>query len=75
MDVRRELFWNSFGTTIEFEFDPAKSVADRRKHGIDFSDAQALWRDTHRIDVPAGTTDELRWMVIGLIGDGFSRRW
>lgn len=52
---------------LEFEFDPAKIVANRQKHGIDCSDAQALWRDTHRIEVPARTTDEPRWMVIGLI--------
>lgn len=49
----------------EFEFDPAKSAANLAKHGIDFDAAQAIWRDTHRIEVPARTTDEPRWMVIG----------
>lgn len=53
----------------EFEFDPAKSVANLDKHGIDFTEAQALWRDTHRIEVPARTTDEPRWMVIGQFSD------
>ena len=52
----------------EFEFDPAKSEANLLKHGIDFNEAQMLWRDTHRIEVPARTTDEPRWMVIGRIG-------
>jgi uncharacterized DUF497 family protein len=56
----------------EFEFDPAKSVANLAKHGIDFTAAQSIWRDTHRIEVPARTTDEQRWMVIGQIG---SRCW
>ena len=56
----------------EFEFDPAKSVANLAKHGIDFTAAQSIWRDTHRIEVPARTTDEPRWMVIGQI-DG--RYW
>ena len=51
----------------EFEFDPAKSEANLLKHGIDFTEAQTLWRDTHRIEVPARTTDEPRWMVIGQI--------
>jgi uncharacterized protein len=37
------------------------------KHGIDFAAAQSIWRDTHRIEVPARTTDEPRWMVIGQI--------
>ena len=52
---------------LGFEFDHTKSVANRDKHGIDFIDAQALWRDVHRIEVPARTTDEPRWMVIGQI--------
>jgi uncharacterized DUF497 family protein len=30
---------------MEFAFDPAKSAANLRKHGIDFLAAQALWRD------------------------------
>ncbi len=51
----------------EFEFDPAKSEANLLKHGIDFTEAQTLWRDTHRIEVPARTTDEPRWMVVGQI--------
>jgi len=49
---------------LEFEFDPAKSAANRAKHGIDFTAAQSIWRDTHRTEVPARTTDEPRWMVI-----------
>jgi uncharacterized DUF497 family protein len=53
---------------LEFEFDPAKSAANLVKHGIDFTEAQTLWRDAHRIEVPARTTDEPRWMVIGQIG-------
>ena len=52
---------------LEFEFDPAKSAANLVKHGIDFTAAQSIWRDTHRIEVPARTTDEPRWMVIGQI--------
>jgi uncharacterized DUF497 family protein len=34
-------------------FDPAKSAANKAKHGIDFIEAQALWLDMDRIDVPA----------------------
>jgi uncharacterized DUF497 family protein len=53
---------------LEFEFDPAKSTANLAKHGIDFTAAQSIWRDTNRIEVPARTTDEPRWIVIGKIG-------
>jgi len=52
---------------VEFEFDPAKSMSNKEKHGIDFAEAQALWRDSMRVEVPARTTDEPRWLVIGQI--------
>ncbi|HET9874482.1 MAG TPA: BrnT family toxin, partial [Mycobacterium sp.] len=52
---------------LEFEFEPVESAANLAKHGIDFTAAQSIWRDAHRIEVPARTTDEPRWMVIGQI--------
>jgi uncharacterized DUF497 family protein len=55
--------------TVEFEFDPRKSRSNRSKHGIDFVDAQALWEDPDLIEIPARTTDEPRFVVIGRIGD------
>ncbi len=55
-----------------FEFDPAKSASNKDKHGIDFEEAQALWLDPLRIEVPAKPTDEPRFMVIGRIGE---RHW
>jgi uncharacterized DUF497 family protein len=54
---------------MEFEFDPAKSASNLEKHGIDFGAVQASWRDVMRVDVPARTTDEPRWLVIGQIDD------
>lgn len=50
-----------------FEFDPGKSSANLLKHGIDFEGAQALRLDPDLIEVPARVSDELRWVVIGLI--------
>ena len=52
-----------------FEFDSGKSEANRRKHGIDFVAAQALWEDPDRLEVPARTQGEQRFMLIGRIGD------
>ncbi len=49
------------------EFDPDNSAANARKHGIDFVAAQQLWIDTDRIEIPARTLDESRWMVTGQI--------
>ena len=57
---------------MEFEFDPAKSEANKKKHGIDFVEAQLLWRDSMLLEIPARTSDEPRFFVIGKIGD---RHW
>ena len=54
---------------MNFEFDRHKSESNRRKHGIDFPAAQALWDDSDRIEIPARTEDEPRLMAIGRIGD------
>jgi len=52
-----------------FEFDPAKSAENKRKHGIDFEAALALWSDDALVEVPARVVDEPRWLVIGRIAD------
>jgi uncharacterized DUF497 family protein len=53
---------------MEFEFDSAKSESNRDKHGIDFVEAQLLWQDADRIQIPARTQGEPRFMWIGRIG-------
>ncbi len=50
-----------------FEFDPKKSVANLEKHGIDFTDAQALWNDPNLIEIDANSYDEVRTIAIGKI--------
>jgi len=52
---------------VEFEFDPEKSAANTIKHGIDFVQAQALWDDPNRVEVPARTVGEPRWLVVGRV--------
>ncbi|HWW85449.1 MAG TPA: BrnT family toxin [Vicinamibacterales bacterium] len=52
---------------LKFEFDPAKSTANKSKHGIDFIEAQALWEDANRLEAPARSTTEPRDVVIGRI--------
>ncbi|RAJ95411.1 BrnT family toxin [Aliidiomarina maris] len=51
-----------------FEFDNEKSQVNLHKHGIDFHDAQALWGDQDLLEVQAESSDEPRYLVIGLIG-------
>jgi len=52
---------------MEFEFDPAKSDANKAKHGIDFTEAQKLWDDTGLMILPSKHPDEMRYLAIGLI--------
>jgi uncharacterized DUF497 family protein len=54
---------------MEFEFDKRKSQINKKKHGIDFIEAQALWNDPDRIEIPAKTIDEARFLVISKISD------
>jgi uncharacterized DUF497 family protein len=51
-----------------FEFDPATSAANRMKHGIDFVEAQALWLDPGRLEIPARISTEERWQVVARHG-------
>ncbi len=53
---------------MTFEYDAEKSAGNKRKHGIDFEEAQALWADPALMEIPARTSDEARWLVIGKIG-------
>ncbi len=54
---------------MSVEFEPAKSASNKRKHGIDFLEAQMLWEDPDVIEVPARTEEESRFLVIGRIGE------
>ena len=56
---------------MEFEFDKRKSQINKKKHGIDFIEAQALWNDLDRIEIPAKTIDEERFLIIGKISDKY----
>ena len=40
---------------MKFEYDPEKSRLNKAKHGIDFEEAQALWRDDMLLEAPART--------------------
>lgn len=52
---------------MPFEYDPQKSSLNLEKHGIDFDAAQSLWDDVHRLEIPARTEDEPRFLVVGQI--------
>ena len=45
---------------MTFEFDEAKSQSNLAKHGIDFVQAQTLWRDPEGMDIPSRYSNEAR---------------
>ena len=55
-----------------FEYDPAKSNANARKHGIDFDQARLLWGDARRVEFVARFSDEPR---LGLVAELDGKLW
>jgi len=52
---------------MEFEFDERKSESNRKKHGIDFVEAQAIWDDPELLEIPLKSDDEPRVQFTGRI--------
>ena len=52
---------------IKFEYDIEKSLSNKDKHGINFDEIQDLWNDLKRLEIPAKSTDEARYLIIGVI--------
>jgi len=52
---------------ISFEWDPAKAIANARKHGVTFEEAQAAFLDDLAvvIDDPDHSEDEVRFVLLG----------
>lgn len=51
---------------MDFEFDPQKSQANQIKHGIDFEQAQELWKDPDGIGFPGKSDDEERFALLAM---------
>jgi len=57
---------------MEFEYDEIKSISNKKKHGIDFIEAQKLWNDENKIIYPARSVTEERNILIATIK---SKHW
>ncbi len=55
---------------MEFEFDPGKSAANQKKHGLSLDQAQKLW-EVPAVVVKVKTVDEERFMIVGRLGEKF----
>ena len=52
---------------MQFEFNENKSKANKQKYEIDFIEAQKLWDDPDRVEIPTKHLDEPRFVLIGMI--------
>jgi uncharacterized protein len=53
---------------MDFEWDSAKELANRKKHGVDFRTAAKVFLDPNVIEFDdADASDELRFNAIGLV--------
>jgi uncharacterized protein len=53
----------------EFEYDPSKSASNNEKHGINFVEAQGLWKDDKAIETEARSDLEPRFHRIAKLGE------
>ena len=55
-------------TRVEFEWDPAKAAANRRKHGVTFEEAASAFSDEHGLLIadPDHSDDETRFVLLGM---------
>jgi uncharacterized DUF497 family protein len=64
--TKRYMFYTS--QLMKFEYDPAKSAGNKTKHGIDFEEAQAIWKDVDRLEALILRPGERRYLLVGLVG-------
>jgi uncharacterized protein len=57
---------------LEFEWDPDKAEANRRKHGVSFEEAMTAFRDPlgRLVDDPEHSVEEERFVLFGRSGAG-----
>jgi uncharacterized DUF497 family protein len=58
---------------VEFEFDPAKDEANRRKHGVGLAFGAEIFEDGDHLVLPTirEGDEEDRYLVVGLVGGKF----
>ena len=54
---------------MDFEYDPQKSESNKIKHGIEFEEAQELWRDGRAKQSLLSAGTETRFLLVGMIAE------
>jgi len=52
---------------MKFAYDDFKSDINKKKHGIDFEEAQSLWNDSEAVTIQAKSDTEPRYAFISKI--------
>jgi uncharacterized DUF497 family protein len=60
---------------MKFEWDDKKSLDNKVKHGIDFSEAVEMWKDENRVEIKAPYPLEERSIMIGKIGKSCGQQY
>jgi uncharacterized DUF497 family protein len=55
---------------VEFEWDPKKAEASRRKHGVEFLDAVVVFEDDQAITLLDEHPTEVRYVTFGMDAEG-----
>ncbi|WP_434697969.1 BrnT family toxin [Pseudomonas sp. Z1-14] len=51
--------------TFRVQYDPAKNVANKRKHKVSLADAEAVFYDDMALEREDNDHDEKRWIIMG----------
>ena len=54
---------------MKFEWDQAKSIANKIKHGMDFIEAKDLWLDGDRVEIHLPYPAESRFILIAKLNN------
>lgn len=54
---------------MNFEYDINKSIKNKAKHGIDFEEAQELFKDENLLVIPLKFEDEKRYAYVGKLNN------
>ena len=54
---------------MKFEYDTNKSLINKKKHGLDFEEAQLLWSDSEAVNIQAKSDTEIRYAFISKLNN------
>lgn len=56
----------AYNGSVEYEWDPIKARINRRKHGVSFADAVAVFEDENALTIEDDNPDQERYITTGM---------